>query len=142
MTSWRDGTPQPVQEDLDRLHGTALGWALHTLGRHRHLLPVALSLGEDGELESHAAAGARDTHDALGRLSDALNGIQDRLRATALVMDTTWQGGDAVRIDLAHREAGVDLRVRTPYLRRRRLLRWRVEIAEAVVEVTEPHGWA
>ena len=56
-------------------------------------------------------------------------------------MDVTWQGGDAVRVDLAHRDADVGLRVRTPYSRRRRLLRWHVETANAVTEVTEPHGW-
>ena len=56
-------------------------------------------------------------------------------------MDVTWQGGDAVRVDLAHRDADVGLRVRTPYSRRRRLLRWHVETADAVTEVTEPHGW-
>ena len=142
MTSWRDITPQLVQDDLDRLHGAALEQAVHVLATRGELQPIALSLSSDGELGVHAVADARDTHDALRLLDEALKSISDRLRATALVMDTTWQGGDAVRVDLDHRDADVGLRVRNRYRLRRRLLWWRVETTDAVTEVTEPHGWA
>ena len=142
MTSWRDACAQAVQDDLERLHGAALEQAVYILATRGELQPVALSLSGDGELESHAVADARDTRDALQQLGDALGSTENRLRATALVMDTTWQGGDAVRVDLDHRDADVGLRVRNPYRLRRRILWWRVETSEAVIEITEPHGWA
>src|SRR3712207_4261788 len=142
MTSWRDTTPQPVQDDLERLHGAALEQAVYMLATRGKLQPVALSLSIDGELGVHAVADARDTHDALGQLSDALRSIEDPLRATALVMDTTWQGGDAIRVDLDHRDADVGLRVRNPYRLRRRILWWHVKVADAITEIAEPHGWA
>ena len=49
MTSWRDTTAQPVQEDLDALVTLAVDHAHHLLKKNGEFFPFGVAMSDEGE---------------------------------------------------------------------------------------------
>jgi hypothetical protein len=141
VESWRDTATEQAQDDLDGLLGAALPFAEQTLAKHGEMFPFGAGVDSDGHTRMLAAdpsMGARPpSEDVLGALyagarSDA------SLRAVAFVADVRFQTGDAIRVDLEHRE-GVTLQVLIPYSRSR--LRKNLTLGDMRVSRGEARIW-
>lgn len=122
MTSWRDTAPRAVQDDLDGLLDAVLPVAEQALGQRGEMLPFGAVVDADGRVTMLAAdpgLGDRPLPAAVleavhaAALSDA-----DARRAVAVVADVWTLKGDALRVELEHRE-GPALVVLRPYRRAR-----------------------
>jgi hypothetical protein len=140
--SWRETTPQPVQDDLDALLDVALDAAGTMLGKHAELLPFAVTLDAGGEKALTAAPPDDEgTEAAVERLRAALTADRERLRCVGVVVTVVAEGiGDAVMAQLEHRDGGPAIAVLQPYKRRR--LRRGVEVGELVAMPGERAVWA
>lgn len=132
-------------EDVAHLRSAALRAAVTSLQRRGGFFPVGLSIDRSGTLEYHLpdpVPGRRLTPlDAIDVVEGSLLAARDDLRAVALVMDITWLGSDAVRVDLEHRACEGQLRIRTPYSLGRRLLRRTVTLGEPDESDADPRIW-
>jgi hypothetical protein len=119
MTAWRDSTPQGVQDDLDSLVGPSLEAAEELLNKNGEFFPFCLTLGVDGELgfvHGDPGLGERPPSQAvLEILYEGAAGRRDELRAVAFVADIRFEGSDAVRVELEHRDGAPGLAVLAPY---------------------------
>jgi hypothetical protein len=121
VRSWREDTPQAVQDDLDGLLGVALERAEHGLRERGVLHPFAAAVGDDGGLTltmGDAGTGA-PTAEVVELLYAGLRGQRDAYRAVAFVVDVRVEGGDAVRVEAEHRDGGPAIGVVMPYQRSR-----------------------
>lgn len=123
MTSWRDDTPQRVQDDLDGLAGAALGAAKNLLGKNGEFFPFGVTLAADGDQRLVAAdpglgerPGSQAVLDALyvGALDAA-----DDLRGVAFVSDVLVNGSDAISVRLEHRDGGPAMEILQRYAKKR-----------------------
>jgi hypothetical protein len=142
--SWRDETPQAVQDDLDLLARDALSAATDLLGRQRgELYPFGMRLPVDGERELLAADPGQGEHPAsqavLELLYESLRAMRDGSRAVAFVAAVESPDGDAVRVELEHRDGGPALVLLLPYRTRR--LRRAVETGELEAAPGERRIW-
>jgi hypothetical protein len=119
VTSWRDTTPQTVQDDLDSLVGPAIDAAEQFLNSRGEFFPFCLTIGPDGELgfvHGDPDLGERPPSQAvLDVLYRGAAAQQDTLRAAAFVADVRLDGSDAVRVEIEHRDGGPGLAVLAPY---------------------------
>jgi hypothetical protein len=122
MTSWRDTASQLAQDDLDGLVNAALPFATEQLDRHGEFYPYGVSLGFEGDQRMVAGDpghGERPTSAAvLSTLVEGLRRDRESLRAVALVADVRWSDGDAIRVELEHRESQA-IAVLLPYKKKR-----------------------
>lgn len=119
-TSWRETTPPAVQGDLDALVALAVEVARTTLGRRQGFQPFAVVLGEDRRpqvswVDPDKSGPSPRAADLLPQLVGSLRDQRQRLLAGGVVADTTVDGGDAVRVELEHRDGGPALVVVVPY---------------------------
>jgi hypothetical protein len=142
VTSWRASTSQQAQDDFDDLLNVVLPFAEQTLGRYGEFLPFGAAIGADGRTRLLAADPGLGEHPPSQLVLDSLlSGVRsetDALRAVALVADVRTHDGDAIRIEVEHRE-GAALMVLVPY----RLKRFgkRVTLGEMDVYEADPRIW-
>ena len=118
--SWRDGTPQPIQDDLDLVAHEALTAATHLLGRQRgELYPLAVRLPDDGAPEMVAADPGDGEFPAsvavLELLYESVKAIRDGTRSVAFAAAVDTPDGDALRVEVEHRDGGPALTLLLPY---------------------------
>ena len=119
--SWRDTATPDAQADLDALAAAAPGFAAHQLGGVGQFFPYAAHLNVGGEIGLMAPdpelVGENPTSTVmLETLEDVLGVNNAQLRASAIVYDVNTVGGEAIAVNLEHRE-GIALRMVIPYVR-------------------------
>lgn len=122
MASWQDSLSEQALDDLDGLAKSALPFAKQQLDRHGEFFPYGLALNAAGETRMVAAdpdLGDRPPSlEVLGTIVDGMRMERDQLRAVALVADVRISDGDAVRVELEHREGQATV-VLLPYKKKR-----------------------
>jgi hypothetical protein len=122
VASWRDSASQQAQDDLDGLLNMALPFATQQLDKQGEFFPYGAALNDAGEARMVAGdpnEGDRPASTAvLEAMVEGLRRERDGLRAVALVADVRMSDGDAVRVELEHRE-GQAIAVLLPYKRKR-----------------------
>jgi hypothetical protein len=119
VNTWRDTASAPAQDDLDNLLSTVVPIAELRLGRYGEFFPFGAIVSPEGQIGMLAAdpdAGERPASQLV--LDDLYAGVRsnaDSFRAVAIVADVRVAGGgDAVRVELEHKE-GAALVVVLPY---------------------------
>jgi hypothetical protein len=119
VQTWRDTTPPQVQDDLDALATAALDAAEGLLAKRGEFFPFAVTVRDDGEIGLAAADPALGERPASSAVLEALyagiSGDRQAYRAAGFVADVRLAGGDAVRVDVEHRDGGPPLTLVTPY---------------------------
>lgn len=137
-----------VQDDLNKLIGTALGVAGDQIEEHGAFLPVGLVLTHDGELNLVAVApnsmdsGEEEELDADAMVADlfeALASQREQNRAAAVVCDIHLpeDATDAIHVMAEHR-TGISVSAVRPY--RQTPAGW--EFGEPFLEAGETTIWA
>jgi hypothetical protein len=142
--SWRDETPETVQEDLDLLAHEALSAATHLLTKQRgEFYPFGVRLPAHGKPELVGADPGEGEHPApeavLELLYESMNAVRAGTRAVAFAAPVEMPGGDAVRVELEHRDGGPALALLLPYRTRR--LRRAVDTGDLVATPGERRVW-
>jgi hypothetical protein len=118
MSSWRDSASEAVQGDLDGLLNATLPFAEQMLGKNGEFFPFGASVTVDGGVSMAAGDPGEGEHprsdDVLATLLEGFRGRREALRAVAFVADVRVDGGDAIRVELEHRD-GHALAVLLPY---------------------------
>jgi hypothetical protein len=119
MSSWRDETPQHVQDELDELVGVALDAARQFVAKSGEFYPFAVTR-RDAEVALVAAVDDAgrvrpDSSALLATLGDGLRADRERLAAVAIVADVFAERGTAIRVEVEHRDGGPALRLLLPY---------------------------
>ena len=144
MTSWRDGVSQQSQDDLDSLLGAVLPLAEQHLAKSGEMYPFGASIDNEGQI---AIAGADPASVGEHPLSDSVLEVlyagartqSAERRAFAFVADVRASGGDAVRVEVEHRE-GTALVVLMPYSRSR--FKKTVEFGQMSVSRSSQRVWS
>ena len=122
MASWRDSASQTAQDDLDALFSAVLPFAEQALGKSGQMYPFGASVDDDGHVAMIAAASELNdrprSDDVLASLYLGAQAQSSQCRAFAFVADVRANGGDAVRVEVEHRE-GVALALLVPYTKSR-----------------------
>ncbi len=144
MRSWRDSTPQAIQDDLDAVVNLALETAHDQVVKHGEFVPFGAGQDDDGlALTAGYDEAAGEPPESQVVLAAVLAGLQadrDRLRAAALVADVLAQGMTAIRVEAEHRDGGPALVVLLPYRVTR--FRKRVEFGQASARTGLRQVWA
>jgi hypothetical protein len=115
MTSWREETPQIVQDDLDGLAAVALDSARQLLDKNGEFFPFGVTLTADGEQRLVAGDPALGDHPesqaVLETLYAGVLGERDDLRAAAFVADVLTGGSDAISVQVEHRDGGPAMQI-------------------------------
>jgi hypothetical protein len=138
MAGWRDVASAEAQEDLDGLLNVVLPFATQCLDKRGELAPYGATVDRAGAVSLEAMGEAANSVDMLRDLTSAIRARRDDLRAVALVADVTTPDGDAVRVELEHRD-GIAIVVLLPY-RKRRFGRG-IEYGDLVGAGGEPQVW-
>ena len=108
--SWRDDTPRSVQDDLDALARAAFDAAAELLGRHREFQPFAVVVDAEGRQTRVASdpgpGAAPSSPELLEGLVASVRGDRADYRAVGFVALVFTRAGDAVRVELEHRDGG------------------------------------
>lgn len=108
MASWRDTSSEMAQDDLDGLLNAVLPLAEQTLAKHGEMFPFGATVDNDGQITMVAADLGSGEHPPSSQVLDAMyEGVRserDVRRAAAFVADVRANGGDAIRVELEHRE--------------------------------------
>src|ERR687894_745758 len=142
--SWRSETPPAVQEDLDLLADEALSAATHLLGEQGgEFYPFGVRLPNDGKPELVGADPGEGEHPApqavLDLLYESMSAMREGTRAVAVAAPVETPEGDAVRVELEHRDGGPALALLLPYRRRR--LRRTFEFGDLAATPGERRVW-
>lgn len=120
--SWREGTSQTAQDDLDGLLNVVLPFAQQMLDQHGEFFPFAASIDNGGELALAAGDPGQGEHpastDVLATLVEGLRARRDDLRTVAICADVRLTDSDAAQVELENRE-GVAIVVLLPYKKKR-----------------------
>jgi hypothetical protein len=123
MTSWRDDTPQPVQDDLDGLAGAALDAAQNLLAKNGEFYPFAVTLTADGDGRLVGADPSLGEHPESQAVLDVLHagivGERASLKGAALVSDVRVDGTDAISVRFEHRDGGPAMEILQRYAKKR-----------------------
>ena len=115
MTSWRDDTPQSVQDDLDGTVAAGLDAARHLLDKNGEFFPFGVTMMVDGEQRLVAGDPALGEHpesqEVLEGLYASIAGVRDDLRVAAFVADVLVGGSDAISVQVEHRDGGPAIQV-------------------------------
>jgi hypothetical protein len=116
--TWREDTAQPVQDDLDALVQAAYDKAGGLLARQRDFAPFAVVVHADGRhdrVASDPGPGPEpESRVLLERLVASVRGDSDDYRAVGFVALVLTRAGDAVRVELEHRDGGPALLLLRP----------------------------
>jgi len=141
--SWRDETPTSVQDDLDLLADQALSAAVHLLEKNGEFYPFAASLDHEGTPEMAAADPGEGEHPSsqavLDLLYDSAASWRESRRAAAFAAPVETPDGDAVRVELEHRDGGPALALLLPYQRKK--FRTTVEFGEVTAAPGDRRVW-
>jgi hypothetical protein len=141
--SWRDDTPQAVQDDLDLLAHESLSAARFFLEKSGELFPFGYRLPLDGGPEMVAAdpgEGEQPLSQAvLDLLYEGVAAQREGSRAAAFTSAVDTSDGDAVRVEIEHRDGGPALALLLPYSRRG--LRRKLEFGELAAMAGERRVW-
>jgi hypothetical protein len=140
--SWRDETPQRVQDDLDLLAHEALSTAKSFVGEQDEFYPFGMRLRADGEPEMVGADPGEGEHPAsaiVDLLCEYLVTVREDTRAVAFVTPVETSEGDAICVEIEHGAGGPALALVLPYRYRR--LRRKVETGELVALPGERRVW-
>ncbi len=142
--SWRAGTPQPVQDDLDLLADEALSAAQHLLEKNGEFYPFAVTLSNDGTPKMAGADPGQGEYPSSQAVLDLLySGAaagRDAIRAAAFAAPVDTADGDSVRVEIEHRDGGPALELLLPY--RLTKLRKTVELGPLAAAAGERHIWS
>jgi hypothetical protein len=143
MTSWRDTTPELVQNDLDGIAGTAIDAAQQLLNKNGEFFPFGVALAADGEMRMLAAdpgLGEKPESQAvINALYAGVANVRDGLRAAAIVADVKADGSDAIRVRFEHRDGGPAMEILVRYTKKR--FRGGIEYGATSVAGTERQIW-
>jgi hypothetical protein len=144
VASWRDGVPEQAQDDLLQLLNAGMATAERLLGKYREFFPFAEGVTADGELTSVVTAvdGTDDRPSSelvLAALRDAVRSDTGKYRGVAFVSNTTFEGSNAIRLDLEHAH-GTALTIHMPYTWKR--LVKTLKIGEQTLVSTQPRIWS
>lgn len=118
--AWRDDVSEGAQSDLDTVFSQAALLARTLLMRNREFFPFGATISTTGAvgLSTPVPPGATPTvHDVIDAIMTELRHDKAERRAYAIVaLARTADGGEAVRIELEHKE-GVALVIGMPILR-------------------------
>ena len=141
--SWRAGTAQEIQDDLDLLAAEGMAGARELLEINGEFFPFGLRLPASGDVElldADPGLGEHPPADAvLEFLRDVSSATREGARAMAIVAAIETQDGDAICVELEHRDGGPALAVLLPY--RRRAIRRSFEYGELIAEESERRIW-
>ncbi len=116
MASWRDTTPADALADLDTLVAAALRTAQALLAARAGFAPYGLVIDDTGSLAPlKPADDATASAESIVESLHAIAAGRDDVRAVAFVADITYDGSDAVRASLEHRDGGPAVSVIAPY---------------------------
>lgn len=122
MSSWRDSASEEAQGDLDGLLNATLPFAEQMLAKNGEFYPFGASVTVAGGVAMAAGDPGQGEHprssDVLATLLEGFRDKREALRAVALVADVRVDGGDAVQVELEHRD-GHALAVLLPYKKKR-----------------------
>lgn len=122
MTSWRDATPQRVQDDLDAVVTAALDAALALLSKNGEFFPFGVTISDAGDVAMAAAdPGLGERPESVTVLASLYAGVEHNranYRAAGFVADVRANGADAVRIEAEHRDGGPALVVLMAYAKK------------------------
>jgi hypothetical protein len=110
MASWRDGTSQDAQDELDELLDVSVRAAQQQLDKAGAFYPFAVALaGPDDTrvLTPAVRTGPRevaDVNEVFALCWDALRAEADHLRAGCVVTNVGGPDGDAIAVALEHHE--------------------------------------
>jgi hypothetical protein len=141
MTSWRDSASEQAQADMDDLLNVVLPFAEQTLAKHGELFPFGAAISTSGEAEMVAADLGDDqplSQDLLDVLYEGGRASSGSRRAMAFVADVSVSGGDAIRVEVEHRD-GLALQILVPYTRSR--FRKAVTLGQMSAAPGNPHVW-
>ena len=143
MVSWRDTTAEAAQNDLDGLSNAVLPFAEQTLRSHGEFLPFGAAVDTDGQIGMPAAdpglGELPPSQQVLDVLYAGARQQSESRRAVAFVAEVRASGGDAIRVELEHRE-GTALVILMPYSCSR--LTKKVTIGQMSVSLGERRIWA
>jgi hypothetical protein len=142
--TWRDETPQALQDDLDLLAEQVLDAAQHLLEKNGEFYPFAVKLSDDGTPQMVGAdpgEGERPSSQAvLDLLYEGAVATREGMRAAAFATPVETPDGDAVRVEIEHRDGGLAIALLLPY--RRKKLRKAIEFGQLAAAAGERHIWA
>src|SRR5260370_10913306 len=143
--SWRDSVSQSWQDDLDRLLQEALPFAKQQLTKYGEFYPYAIELLNSGESRIAAAYEGSEhpaSTDLLKMLYKLLSTNADELRGAAIISDVRIKdsGGDAIRVEVEHRE-GVAMALLLPYRVQQKLLRREIAYGDMLAEDAASRIW-
>lgn len=118
--AWRETTPAPVQGDLDAMVVLAVRTASDALAKREGFQPFAVLLGDDRRpqlswVDPRVSGPRPKAADLLPLLVSAAREQRGSLLGAGVVADTSIDGGDAIRVELEHRDGGPALVVVVPY---------------------------
>jgi hypothetical protein len=117
--TWREETPQALQDDLHLLAEQALDAAQHLLENNGEFYPSAVELSDDGTPQMAGAEpgeGQRPSSQAvLDLLYEGVVSNRDGMRAAAFATPVETPDGDAVRVEIEHRDGGPAIALVLPY---------------------------
>jgi hypothetical protein len=141
--SWRAETTQDIQDDLDYLAAEGVAAARELLEINGEFFPFGLRLPAVGEVELLDAYPGLGESPPAGAVLDLLREVswtmRDGARAMAIVAAVEAHDGDAIRVELEHRDGGPALAVLLPY--RRRAIRRSIQYGELFAEESERRVW-
>jgi hypothetical protein len=113
VASWRDSISAEASAEVDAMLNAALPFAQQMLEKHGEFYPYAVK--RDPELGDKPVS-----TEVLAVLYDGLSKQRESLRATAVVSDVriSSPAGDAIRVEIEHREGAV-LVALLPYSKKR-----------------------
>ena len=112
-----DETPELVKEDMSALLGAAMPFAEEMLGAHGEFYPYAVAVTGEGEITQLAVYMEEEHPDTVAMLEGLYEVGRQRsaeLRAVAFVCNVGTKSGNAVRVEIEHRE-GETMAAFAPY---------------------------
>lgn len=142
--SWRDETPPAVQEALDSLANEGLNAAEHFLAQNGEFYPFALTLSKTGDIRMVGGEPGEGEHPSstavLDLLYEALAAERESLSGAAFIAAVETHSGDAIRVEVEHRDGGPALVLLLPYRRKR--MRKAVELGQLTAAAGDRRVWA
>jgi hypothetical protein len=141
--TWRDTTPQALQDDLDLLAEQALDAARHLLEKNGEFYPFAVTLSDDGTAQMAGADPGEGEHPSSQAVLDVLyaGAAADRggMRAAAFATPVQTPDGDGVRVEIEHRDGGPAIALLLAH--RRKKLRRAIEFGQLTAAAGERRIW-
>lgn len=107
MASWRDGLSKATQDEIDGMFGHAFPFAEKRLQMYGEFFPYGVTLNDKGVVAMVAGFTGEEqppSNQVLALLYEGIRSQRASLRAAAVVADVRVEGGEAVRIEIEHRE--------------------------------------